>query len=149
VISETARIADQLRRSYYGRAWHGPALSELLSGVTAKQASAKPIAAGHSIHQLVQHVTFWQRLTLGALHAAPIPRDESADWPATLDPWESALTDLRTITDELAAAIDSFPVVKLENIVPGREYSFAFLLHGVVQHNLYHAGQIAILKKAL
>ena len=149
MISETARIADQLRRSYYGRAWHGPALSELLSGVTAKQASGKPIAAGHSIHELVQHAAFWQRLTLGALHGTPIPRDESADWPSTLDPWESALTELRRVTDDLAAAIDSFPTVKLENIVPGREYSFACLLHGIVQHNLYHAGQIAILKKAL
>ena len=59
------------------------------------------------------------------------------------------MTELRRVTDELAAAIDSFPVVKVENIVPGREYSFAFLLHGIVQHNLYHAGQIAILKKAL
>ena len=147
MIPETARIADQLRRSYYGPAWHGPALSELLSGITVERAAIRPIAGVHSIHELVQHVAFWERLALGALHGSPMPADESDDWPATLHPLDFALADLRAATDELTAAIESFPVSRLEDIVPGREYSFAFLLHGIVQHNLYHAGQIALLRK--
>jgi uncharacterized damage-inducible protein DinB len=147
MIPETARCADQLRRSYYGEAWHGPSLSELLLGVTAEQASARRLADAHSIHELVQHIAFWERMTLQALRGSPMPIDESDDWPATLKPWDFALTELRGITDELIADMESFPSTRMEEIVPGRQYAFAFLMHGIVQHNLYHAGQIAVLKK--
>jgi hypothetical protein len=55
-MSEIHRIADQLKRSLEGEAWHGPALRELLSGVTAKQAAARPLAGAHSIWEIVLHI---------------------------------------------------------------------------------------------
>jgi uncharacterized damage-inducible protein DinB len=146
MTAETARAADQLRRSYYGEAWHGPSLMELLSGVTAEQAGAHSIANVHSIHEIVEHIVFWERKTLDALRGASMPA-ESDDWP-TPRPWEFSLTELRSVTEDLAAAIETFPLARIEDVAPGREYSFAFLMHGIVQHNLYHAGQIAFLKKA-
>jgi uncharacterized damage-inducible protein DinB len=150
MISETARIADQLRRSYHGEAWHGPSLSELLEGVTAAKAQAHPISSVHSIWEIVLHITLWERLTLGALQGRALPQDES-DWPAQDSigdaGWQAVLDNLRDASDQLVAAIETFPVSRLEDVVPGRQYSFAFLLHGVIQHNLYHAGQIAILRK--
>ena len=54
--SETRRIADQLRRAFSGDAWHGDAISELLSGVTADQAQARPLSRSHSIREIVLHI---------------------------------------------------------------------------------------------
>jgi uncharacterized damage-inducible protein DinB len=148
MTAETERLSDQLRRSYHGPAWHGPSLSELLSGVDAAKATARPVHNAHSIREIVLHVAHWEHLALGALRGSPLPPEEENDWPESDARWPDALTDLQTATDELATAIGSFPVSKLEDTVPGRKHSFAFLLHGVVQHNLYHAGQIALLKKS-
>jgi uncharacterized damage-inducible protein DinB len=144
--AETARLADQLRRSYHGSAWHGPSLSELLAGLTIEQASARPLAGAHSIHEIVEHIAFWERKALEALRGSPMP-EEGDDWPSALQPWDSLLAELRKVTDDLTAAIEGFPTARLENIVLGRTYTFEFLMHGIVQDNLYHAGQIALLKK--
>lgn len=55
-VNSTEFIADQLQRAYAGQAWHGPALSEVLKGVTAEMAGAKPIREAHSIRELVLHI---------------------------------------------------------------------------------------------
>ena len=73
------------------------------------------------------------------------------DWPPvteqTPDAWKAALSRLFQAKDEIAAAIEKFSDARLSEIVPGRKYDFYFLFHGIVQHSLYHAGQIALLKK--
>ena len=62
--SEAARIADQLRRAFYGSAWHGPAVLELVKDIDAKSAAAKPLAEVHSIWELLLHVEAWDRAGL-------------------------------------------------------------------------------------
>jgi uncharacterized damage-inducible protein DinB len=150
---ETKRIASQLRRSYEGEAWHGPSLRELLDGVTAEQAAAKPLAGAHSIWELVLHIEAWEREALAV--AGGKPHDMlagDADWPpvreTSAEAWQGALDRLESTTRELVAAIRAMDDAKLDESAGGREFNLYFLLHGVVQHNLYHAGQIALLKKA-
>jgi uncharacterized damage-inducible protein DinB len=149
---ETRRLADQLRRSYEGEAWHGPSLRELLEGVTAERAAAKPLAGGHSIWELALHVEAWERealLVTGGKAFEMLAGD--ADWPLvqenTPHAWKSALDRLESTTRELVAAIRAMDDAQLNESAGGRDFNFYFLLHGVVQHNLYHAGQIALLKK--
>lgn len=149
---ETKRLADQLRRSYEGEAWHGPALRELLDGVTADRAAAKPISGAHSIWELVLHVEAWEREALLVIGGKTFEMlDGDADWPpvreTTAEAWRAALERLESTTRELVAAIRGMDDAKLNESAGGREFNFYFLLHGVVQHNLYHAGQIALLKK--
>ena len=145
---ETKRLASQLRRSYEGQAWHGPSLRELLDGVTSERAAAKPVPGAHSIWELVLHITAWERQTAavvgGKVH---VTLAGVQDWPAVSGTWEGALDHLESATRDLVAAIRAMPDEKLNEMVAGAEYNFYFLLHGVVQHNLYHAGQIALLKR--
>ncbi len=148
------RLADQLRRSQNGDAWHGPSLSEVLEGVTAKQAAAHPIKGSHSIWELVLHIAVWQKHILDRLQRggmAEIP--DELDWPeagdTTEDAWKAALLQLRNINEELAYAVERSDDAKLHSRVRGKDYDFHFMLDGMSQHNLYHAGQIALLKKAL
>ena len=151
---ETKRIASQLRRSYEGQAWHGPSLHELLNGVTAEQASAKPIAGAHSIWELVLHINAWVREALAVAGGKPYETlAGEKDWPPVRDTsaiaWQATLDQLESSTRELIAAIKAMDDARLDEIAGGSPFNFYFLFHGVVQHNLYHAGQIALLKRAI
>jgi uncharacterized damage-inducible protein DinB len=147
---ETKRLASQLRRSYEGPAWHGPCLGELLAGVTSEQAAAKPVSGAHSIWELVLHVTAWERQALAALEGRKYETlAGDKDWPPVSGTWQAALDDLESASRALVTAIRAMPEEKLNEFVESTEYNFYFLLHGVVQHNLYHGGQIALLKRAL
>jgi uncharacterized damage-inducible protein DinB len=150
---EPKRLASQLRRSYEGQAWCGPSLIELLHGVTHEQASAKPIPGAHSIWELVLHVTAWEREALLVMEGKRYQTlAGEQDWPPVgatdNNAWQAALANLESVTRNLVAAIKPLSKDKLTQIVDGVEYDFDFLLHGIVQHNLYHAGQIALLKRA-
>lgn len=151
--SECLRIADQLRRAFEGEAWHGPALKELLEGVSAKQANARPIPGAHSIWELVLHIAVWVEASEASLRGVPMPKIVGTveDWPVVKDAsatsWAKANERLFEAGKKLAQAIAQFSDERLPEIVPGRKYDFYHLFHGIVQHSLYHAGQIALLKK--
>jgi len=147
---ETKRLASQLRRSYEGTAWHGPSLKELLDGVTAGQASAKPVPGAHSIWELVLHITAWVREALEVVEGKAYQTlAGEKDWPPVTGEWQATLNELESVSHALVSAIKEMPDEKLDQLTgEGGKYNFYFLLHGVVQHNLYHAGQIALLKRA-
>ncbi len=157
-MPESPRIADQLLRSVYGPAWHGPALKEILANVEPDQAARRPILGAHTIWELVSHITAWQEAVrawlTGELGSLPeLDKIPDVDWPPTPAPptpeaWKDAVTAAKRACKNLVKAVQNLDDARLDEIVAGREYNVYFLLHGVVQHNLYHAGQIAILKKA-
>ena len=149
-MSEIKRIHDQLRRSYEGAAWHGPSVRELLDGVSAEQASRRG-GDTHNIRELIRHIAAWEAAatrTLGGAAHVDLPPEQ--DWPPERESFDAEREHLEKTHRELEAAVQAFPDDRLNEKVNGdRGYSYYFLLHGVIQHNLYHAGQIAILKKAL
>lgn len=152
-MTEIERIADQLRRAHEGEAWHGPALNEILKGVTAEAAARRPIASAHSIWEIVLHVGVWEsvvRRRLSGEVIGDLPPEQ--DWPAVHETsegaWKQALAALDRGHAELQKAVMRITDRQLAEPVPGPEYTVYFMLHGTVQHALYHAGQIALLKKA-
>jgi uncharacterized damage-inducible protein DinB len=152
--TETAGIADQLRRAFYGDAWHGDSLFEILDGVTAAQASARPVKNAHSIWELVLHIAAWDGAVRRRMTGVALKLSGGDNFPPVADvsdaAWRKALANLRRVHDELIEAVEKFPEARLAEQVPGKKgahYNFYYMLHGVVQHELYHAGQIALLKK--
>src|SRR5271168_290343 len=153
-MSETARIADQLRRAFDGNAWHGDSLFEILEGVTAAQGTARPIKSAHSIWELVLHIAAWDDAVRQRLGGVAVTLSDAENFPPVTDTseaaWRAALTQVRLAHHGLLAAVGGLPDSRLYDLVPGKEgghYTFYYMLHGVVQHELYHAGQIALLKK--
>jgi uncharacterized damage-inducible protein DinB len=154
-MSETKRILDQLHRSYYGPAWSGPAVVELLRGVTAAQAAATPIAGGHSIWELLQHISAWEdvaRRRVNGQRIVSLPPEQ--DYPPlgeTVEAnWKKARAHAEQVHMTLEECVGLLRDGRLEEVVEGEEkHSIYALLHGVIQHNLYHAGQMALLKKAI
>lgn len=151
-ISESALIADQLRRAFTGDAWHGPALLELLQDMDAATAAAKPLPNVHSIWGLVMHIAAWDEAATRRLAGEKTQPTGVANFPIVPKPteaaWRKAVAHLNRTHDVLARKVAALPDSRLGERVPGKKYNFYFMLHGVVQHELYHAGQIAILKKA-
>ena len=150
--SEAARIADQLRRAFYGAAWHGPALLELLEDVDAATAAAKPLATVHSIWELLLHIAAWDQAALVRLSGKKCQPTGTANFPPVTKPteaeWRNAVANAKRTHDTLVKTVTSLPESRLHDRVPGKRYDFYHMLHGIAQHELYHAGQIAILKKA-
>ena len=153
-MTEATRIADQLRRAFGGEAWHGDSVFEILDGVTAAQAAAHPIKNAHSIWELVLHIGAWDGAVLRRLGGVAVELSDAENFPQVTDAsetaWRTALARVRRVHEELVAAVATLPESRLYEMVPGKEgahYTFYYMLHGVAQHELYHAGQIALLKK--
>jgi uncharacterized damage-inducible protein DinB len=150
--SEAALIADQLRRAFEGDAWHGPAVLELLEDVDARMAAAKPLADVHSIWELVLHIAAWDGAGLVRLGGEVCQLEGADNFPpvaeATEAAWRKSVADAKRTHDKLVKTVAGLADSRLRDQVPGKKYDFYHMLHGIAQHELYHAGQIAILKKA-
>jgi len=153
-MSEIEQIVDQLKRAYEGKAWHGPAVREVLAGVMAEQAARRPLPDAHSIWEITVHIAAWEAFVRRRLEGEVITDvSPQEDWPPVTDTseaaWKRTLTQLEEGQRRLRQAIAALPESRLGETVPGMGYSVYYMLHGVVQHDLYHAGQIALLKKAV
>jgi uncharacterized damage-inducible protein DinB len=151
-IEEIPRIVDQLKRAFEGDAWHGPAVLEVLQGVNARAAAAKPIASAHSIWEIVLHIAAWDGAIRRRMEGQALQLSPEQDFPSVKDTsdsaWRSALETLKQRHAELIQGVLAMPEYRLASQVPGKNYDFYHMLHGAVQHELYHAGQIALLKKS-
>ena len=150
-IEENTRIADQLKRAFEGDAWHGPAVLEVLEGVSARTAASKPIPGAHSIWELVLHIAAWDGAIRRRMNGQALQLTDEQDFPAVKDTseaaWRGALENLKQGHTELIQGVLSMNDYRLRSQVPGKDYDFYHMLHGAVQHELDHAGQIALLKK--
>ena len=154
MTGETMRLEEQLRAALEGKAWHGPSVLEALAGVSAEQASSHPIPNAPSIWELVQHIGTDYPLVLRRMAGDGRQLTTEEGWPscppATAENWQQAVDALRRRNQQLRDAVHAFPAERLdEPLVPNVPYTAYTQFIGVTQHNLYHAGQISLLKRAL
>jgi uncharacterized damage-inducible protein DinB len=151
-MKEAKRILDQFKRSYQGEAWHGPSVREVLENVNAEKAAAHPIPAVHSIWEITQHIAAWQHYVCKRLQGQAFEATPEQDWPMAdsrdEQAWQDTLQELDSGYQKLVAHLSQLSDKDLEKEVPGKPYDLYFMIHGVIQHNLFHAGQIVLLKKA-
>ncbi len=152
-MSEVARCLDQLHRSFYGEAWHGESMLEVLKRLSALQANQRPIPNGHTIWELVKHSAFWldtvRERILGILVEPIGPRDWQPVTESDEASWQKALADLKRAQDQLETVLKGLSDEQFASKLPGRDFGADFLIYGVIQHTGYHGGQIGMLKKAL
>ena len=154
-MSDVRRLSNFISRTISGPMWHGPALSEVLTNVTAEDAAARPIDGAHSIWEMVLHMAAWAEIAHVRLGDKPPTGDPAPDedWPPvtgrTKADWQEAVNRLyksyRVVAED--AALTDLP--QLRRIIPGRDHSVQEMFHGLIEHGSYHGGQIALLKKAL
>ncbi len=150
-MNEVEKTLNQLEINFRGDAWHGPSLMRLLADVTAEQAAARPIQNAHSIRELVLHIKVWKDAPRRRLAGEAFEPTPAEDWPEVTDTseaaWENILKELEASHEKLAEAVSKLDDSQLHEPATGTDYSNYFMIHGVIQHDLYHAGQIALLKK--
>lgn len=151
-MKEVERIADQLKRAVTGDAWHGPAVEQILAGTTADMAASRPFGEAHSIWEIVLHATAWLQACRRRLEGDRAELTDAEDWPEVSDTseraWQETISRMTQANDELSSAISRLDDSRLDQPMNEGMSSVYVTLHGVIQHTLYHAGQIAILKKA-
>ena len=151
-MSRARHLGSSLERTVTGPMWHGSALAEVLEGVTAERAAARPIPGAHTIWEIVLHIIAWAEIARARLRGEstgdPTPEQ---DWPpATATDaaaWQRTLERLGACHRELAADVRGLDEARLDQKVANLDYSADVLLHGIVEHGTYHGGQIALLKK--
>jgi uncharacterized damage-inducible protein DinB len=154
VMTENRRLADQIRRAFEGEAWHGDSILEMLSDVTAKVAAQRPIPNAHSIWELLLHIAAWDGAVLRRAQGSAVTLSDAENFPRIEDTseaaWKQAMESVKKTHNQLVSTVAVFPDARLAEQVPGKDqsyYSFYYMFSGIVQHELYHAGQIALLKK--
>jgi uncharacterized damage-inducible protein DinB len=149
-MNKTQQIADAYHAVTIKGAWYGPTLAELLPQIPLELATAKPLAGAHSISELLQHLLLWNERIRNTSDSNPMPRwEEEKEWAEPPIPWNDLVARWRQSRDLLEAKIRTFPVEELASQVPGRSYPYETLLDGIVQHAIYHSGQIAMVLSML
>ncbi len=155
---ELIRIIDLLNTTYEGEeAWHGPSVVDGLRSVTPDMAGRRIAPNTHSIAELVFHMTSWRIFCVKKMQGDETfdiitPAKNFGAIPDKVDDfeWEALEMELSLSQEELINELDKRDDDEfLEDIVPGRDYTYYDMLHGVINHDMYHTGQIMIIQKAL
>jgi uncharacterized damage-inducible protein DinB len=147
-------IADQIRRCLEGEAWHGPSVLEALAGVSATEAAARPLQNAHSIWEIVLHLAATHRLVISRARGNPSRLSPEQDWPLVAEAspaaWTAAVEQLRATNAELCRVVQQFSEDRLYQPLVDDVTETAFgQFVGIAEHDVYHAGQIALLRRAL
>src|SRR5262245_28661562 len=152
MAKELETLADEVKRSFEGEAWHGASVTEALSDVPPELAHFRPVDGAHNIWELTLHLAGTYRLVLRRLAGEDAQLKPEEDWPpvpATPSAWPESIRALAELNRQLRDAVLRFDVARLDQpLCPGAPYTAYTQFIGVTQHDLYHAGQIAVLKKA-
>jgi uncharacterized damage-inducible protein DinB len=149
-MEETKQIIRLLQKTFEKNAWHGPSLKEVLSDIHSEDASRR-VGNTHSIIELVNHIIAWKIFVIEKLKGnSDYQVDDSLNFP-NIDDWDYTLKTLDTVQAQLLGVISEFNPGRLQEKVPhdGYQYTFYTLLHGIIHHDIYHIGQISLIKKAL
>jgi len=156
-MSEIDRLIDELRRDQQADPWHGPSARQVLEGVTAAAAAARPIPGAHSIWELALHIIAWRNEVARRVDGGEPAEPAEGDWPAVTDTsdaaWDRTRARMEESYDRLVAALRRLPEGRLDEPVsptrdPASGVTYYVTLHGVPQHDAYHLGQVSLLKRA-
>lgn len=145
--TEIERIARQLTKVYNGHPWHGPSLLSVLKQVSPETAAWR-IGSGHSVVELVAHMTSWRRFVTERLRGNDAFDISDAENFPPAEAWRAVHAAFEATQPELLAVVQSFPEARLDDLVADRKYTYYSLLHGVIEHDIYHLGQIVFVLKS-
>lgn len=152
---ETQSIIRRIENVNSGTPWFGRAVYSILEEVDAKKAAIKPNGKEHSILELLYHMITWASFTLKRLEkddTMDMAVFEKMDWrkiDSKKHSWKKGLSEFKALHKKIITLLKKKDDAFLKEIVDYRQYNYRFLLNGMIEHNIYHLGQIAYLHKLL
>jgi uncharacterized damage-inducible protein DinB len=150
-ISLLLRIMDE---AYEKKAWHGPNLRGAIRGLDGREAAWRPVPGRHTIWEIVVHCAYWKyavrRRILGEKRGSfPLKGSNWIVRPAAMTPkeWQEDVALLEDTHRKLRSAIAGMTPRSLQEIPPGSKVSNTAIISGIAAHDVYHAGQIQLLKR--
>ena len=149
----TALLLQAIDQAYDRPSWHGTNLRGSIRGITPTDAVWRPASGRHNIHELVVHAAYWKyavlrRLTGQKRGSFPL---QGSNWFARDHPdaaqWRTDVQLLDRMHRDLRAAVAALPDHQLDRAPAGKKTTNLWLITGIAAHDLYHAGQIQLLKR--
>ncbi|PTQ93137.1 putative damage-inducible protein DinB [Mucilaginibacter yixingensis] len=152
------KLEQELDKILSGQPWYGRSVYDILADVSFEAAFEKPIANAHSIAEILLHMLAWTEEVMDRLNGMSANTPVSGDWPETGAPdeekWKRWVSDYKLVNVNLAVIIRDFPdekwcfpIIDERGTAPVATHEE--MVHGSIQHQIYHGGQIALLSKAL
>ena len=154
--AEIELLLDVVDRAWSRKSWHGPNLRGALRGVSAGEALWRPADGRHNIHELALHAAYWKHVSLRKLGGGD-PRPfvyEGRDWfaaPSGPDEarWKRDLALLAKTHKALREVVAGLRPRDLRAKPAGSKYTALEIVEGLAAHDLYHAGQIQLVKRLM
>jgi hypothetical protein len=150
-MTATERILNHYDGVLHGEPWHGDAIWQVLDGISAQQAAARPIPDFHTIWELVMHMSFWEGVAAQRLYGQKAGLVEELNFPAmpapTEENWRKTLEEFRTSNRNFRDALNKVDPAKLDQLTAAQKRTYYGEAHGILEHHVYHVGQIVMLKK--
>lgn len=149
-MAEIDRITRLLEKTFDQQPWYGSSIMEILKTVNPQTVNQR-LADTHSIAELVEHMISWRTFATKRLQGEEAFQvDDATNFPVSHS-WEDTIKRLHQSQEELVKATKGFPESRLNELVPSNQFRYTYytLLHGIIQHDVYHLGQIALLKKVI
>jgi len=159
-MNASEQLKQELEKILYGEPWYGPSVYDIIDKVGFEAAYEKPPGSVHNIAAIVLHMLSWTEEVIDRLNGLSAQLPSSGDWPDPGAPdeqkWQNYVNDLKLVNVNLLGIIQNFteeewsqPIKDERNRELGTGVSFEELVRGLIQHHIYHSGQIALLTRII
>ena len=153
-------LKHRLNDAWHGSPWYGEPSDKIMAGIAADEAARHLAPGTHTIWEIVLHMTAWTETVAGRVRGVGSRAPDRGDWPradsTSADAWTMALAELETARKQLLADLDAAHEEDLHLHVKNYSPPFADTgisragtIVGLIEHDAYHLGQVALLKRAL
>lgn len=159
-MTTSEKLSNELQNVLSGEPWYGDSVYSIIKRVSFEAAYEKPPGSVHNIAEIVLHMVSWTEEVIDRMNGLPSGIPTSGDWPPTGTPdeqkWQNYVDDLKLVNVNLLGLIQNFPEEKWDEPMndkrdqaEGKSVSYAELVNGIIQHHIYHSGQVAILNRII
>jgi len=157
-MTTSEKLKQEFEKVLSGRPWYSIGIYDTIEKVSFEAAYEKPPGSVHNIAGIVMHMVAWTEEVMDRMNGMTAGIPTSGDWPETGAPseqkWQSYVEDLKLVNVNLTGIIQNFPEEQWSEPVDDQRgtrpvFTFEELINGLIQHHVYHAGQIALLNRII
>ena len=155
-MTTSEKLIHELTKVLSERPWYGSSVYDILEPITFEAAYEKPPGSVHNIAEIVMHMVAWTEEVMDRMNGMTASIPTSGDWPETGAPneqkWQNYVEDLKLVNVNLIGIIQNFPEEQWSEPINDERgdrpvVTYEDLILGLIQHHIYHSGQIALLNR--